>query len=646
MKKLLLSLLLFVYVIVYGQVTPRNILAKKYSLKNVQQMLIAQDAYKPFPTTEKDWYNTVPDSILAKLIKNGEEALAYKFESINATVSLNYVRNGDRSEHAALSFTKRAMLKNLILAESIEDKGRFTEAIINGVWSICEESFWGVPAHLGNAGLPDVDNPIVELFSAETGTLLALTDYFVGEKLDKIHPQFRTRMYTEINKRIFVPMLTKSDGYGWMSKTKPVNNWNPWIMSNWIMTTLLLEKDKTRRSLMIHNAMMGLDLYLNGLGEEGGCDEGPSYWFAAGASVYDCLEFLKSATNGQVDVYDEVLIKKMASYIYKTHIGGEYFVNFSDADPKLIPDGLMLYRFGKAVKDDYLMQMGQWAFNKYANISDQHLHSKNDFQRPRFIQNLLTVKQIEKIATAYNPIKNVWINDVQVLTARSGNGLYVATHGGHNAESHNHNDVGDFIVYANEEPVIIDAGRGNYTARTFSAQRYQLWFTQSQYHNLPIVNGIGQLAGKEYAAKNIKSSINEKEASLSMDIAAAYDKAAGIKSWYRKVKLNSARNQIEISDNYQLNQKPASLQQVFMTICKTDISIAGKITLTTPKQLVYAVKYDPLLWTASIDMPSTDGAEYSSFKIKWDGYPIQRIILTSKDLQQSKKYLFVIEKQQ
>ena len=43
------------------------------------------------------------------------------------------------------------MLQRLILAECLEGKGRFVDDIANGVWLICEETFWGAPAHLGGA---------------------------------------------------------------------------------------------------------------------------------------------------------------------------------------------------------------------------------------------------------------------------------------------------------------------------------------------------------------------------------------------------------------------------------------------------------------------------------------------------------------
>lgn len=637
MKHLFTTLLIGWAAIASAQVTQRNLLGTAYSLEAVKQSLLPQAQFKPYPKTAAEWQSQLPDSVVARVIKAGEAVLNYKFEAIPASVSMDFVRSGDRERHGKLSYGKRNALIDLILAESVEDKGRFTEAIFNGVWSICEESFWGVPAHISGTGLPNVEDPVVDLFAAETAAVLSFADYFVGEKLDKINKLIRKRIYFETNRRLFVPMIQNPDRYGWMSKKNAVNNWNPWIMSNWMTATLLLEKDEKRRAEQLHAAMLGLDLYLNGLGEDGGCDEGPSYWFAAGACVFDCLELLESATQNKVSAYQQPLIQKMASYVFKTHIADDYFVNFADADPKLKPDGIMLYRFGKKINDPQLMRFGLWATEKYPLAV-----SNNGFHRMRRIQNLLTIKELPSTKATYQPVKDAWLGDIQVLTARSSNGLYLATHGGHNAESHNHNDVGDFLLYANGEPVIIDAGRGNYTARTFSSKRYELWFTQSQYHNLPIVNGLGQLAGRTYEAHNVKSTINEKEATLSMDIAPSYAKEAGIQAWNRSVKLNRVKNSVEINDDFTLAQKPTSLQQVFMTVCDTDLTTLGKIKLTTPKGQTFVIQYDSKLWDVSTDLPSTDGMEYVSFKTKWDNRPVRRLILSHKALPQKGKSTFVI----
>jgi hypothetical protein len=137
-----------------AQITPRNIFGKDYSLGAVQQSLIPLNQWHPYPQNPTEWKAQVPDSVLQKVIKDGEKALNYKFEPISATISLDYVRSGDRNRHGNISYGKRNNLFQLLLAESIEDKGRFMEAILNGIWSICEESYWGVPAHIGHTGLP------------------------------------------------------------------------------------------------------------------------------------------------------------------------------------------------------------------------------------------------------------------------------------------------------------------------------------------------------------------------------------------------------------------------------------------------------------------------------------------------------------
>ncbi len=639
-------ILLFTCTVLHAnsQVTLRNILQNKYTPLAIEKNLVAHKDYHPYPSTPNAWKEQVSDTVINHIIKAAAAELNFKFEPISAAVALTYVRTGDRSEHAAISFAKRAVLLQFILAESMENKGRFMEPILNGLWSICEESFWGVPAHIPSTGLPDVDHPVVELFSAETAALMGLADYFVGDKLDKINPLLRKRIYSETNRRVFEPMLHSSAGYGWMSKTKPVNNWNPWIMSNWIMSTLLLEKEPSKRALMIHQSMIGLDSYINSLGDEGGCDEGPSYWFAAGASTYDCLEMLGGATKGLVNIYEEPLIKKMGAYIYKTHIGGKYFVDFSDADPQVVADGLLIYRFGKAIQDTNMIQMGNWAYHTYNYEHYTFKANRENFYKPRFVQNLLTIKELPVYNNIYIQPKDIWVSDVQVMTARSSNGLYLATHAGHNAESHNHNDVGDFIVYANNEPVIIDAGRGNYTARTFSSHRYELWFTQSEHHNLPMVNGKGQLAGRNYEAHEVNYTTNENESSLSMNIANAYDTLAGIKSWNRKVTMNKQKNQIVISDLAAFENKNNLVEQVFMTICKIDTTQKGLIVLTTPGKQVLQLQYNPKNTQLSISNPSTEGVEYSSFKTKWNNQPISRIVLTQQKVGQKGNWQYIINK--
>lgn len=56
-------------------------------------------------------------------------------------------------------------------------------------------------------------------------------------------------------------------------------------------------------------------------------------------------------------------------------------------------------------------------------------------------------------------------------------------------------------MWVNDTPMLIDAGVGTYTRQTFSSERYTIWTMQSNYHNLPLVNGVPQKYGRKYKAK-------------------------------------------------------------------------------------------------------------------------------------------------
>ncbi len=118
----------------------------------------------------------------------------------------------------------------------MEGKGRFTDDIINGVWAICEESSWCLPAHIGQAkGVPDPGQPVVDLFAAETAAMLAFTDYLFGSELARSSPLLKKRLRDEVHSRVLNPFLEKDDiTDGWDCRARSVNNWNPWILVEYI----------------------------------------------------------------------------------------------------------------------------------------------------------------------------------------------------------------------------------------------------------------------------------------------------------------------------------------------------------------------------------------------------------------------------
>jgi hypothetical protein len=131
-----------------AQLVPRNPLEKGMDLSELQQVLVTQSQWKPFPQSPAEWGKILPDSIRGKLISNGEACLKESFPTVPASVTLDFFRNGNRTRYENIAFGKRNRLWGLVLAESVEGKGRFLDAIVDGIWAISEESFWGASAHL------------------------------------------------------------------------------------------------------------------------------------------------------------------------------------------------------------------------------------------------------------------------------------------------------------------------------------------------------------------------------------------------------------------------------------------------------------------------------------------------------------------
>ena len=513
-------------------------LSDRYPPDVLSKSLLGREDYHPYPTAhEREPWESLPPVVQAAHIERGERAVAEEYPPTPATVFLDFARNGNRSRYQDLCGKRRNMLGDLVLAECVEGSGHFLDPMADGIWCICEETYWGVPAHVGvqQAGvdLPDVAEPTVDLFAAETAALLAWTYYLIGDDLDTVSKLIRPRIEYEIERRILTPCLERDD-FGWMGLQEGarVNNWNPWICSNWLACALLMEPDAERRLQAVNKILKCLDVFINGYPEDGGCDEGPGYWNRAGASLFDCLELLLGATDGKVDVYDESLIRNMGRFIYRAHISGSWLINFADAGARAYPSPSLVFRYGQRIRDEAMMGYGAFCADA-VNVKEKGVSGNLG----RALPALFTMGELVATQPRQPLPRDVWLPQTQVMVARStegsSDGFFLAAKGGHNDESHNHNDVGQFVVFRDGKPVLIDIGVEVYTRKTFSSERYTIWTMQSRWHNLPTVNEVMQAPGREFAARDLHYHAGSEAAHLDLDMKGAYPEEAGIASWRR-----------------------------------------------------------------------------------------------------------------
>jgi hypothetical protein len=646
MRYLILGIFVLFYFILPAQ--PANILSGHYNLAELDSVLVPPDQWVPFPPVEdREAWGQANADMLGAYQKQAEAYLNYSWPSIPATISLAYVRTGDRDAYQALSFTKRRVLGTLLLGEIAENKGRFIDQIVDGVWSICEESFWGVHAHLPGSvkGLADTGDPIVDLFAAETATYLAWVDYFLGDQLDSITPQIRQRIQRETRQRIFTPLMNKY--HGWMGPNnngRAPNNWNPWICSNWINTALLLEKDPDKRTVMIEKALQILDEFLNPYPADGGCDEGPSYWSAAAASLYDNISLLNLATDDAFKyIFEDKKVKNMGQFIYKAQISENYFLNFADADPQPKMSASMIYRYGKDIADDAMMQFGAYYRKapKEAEIGNFHFF-RNLFEL--FIQ-----EEFQHAPQKLPLLRDVWLPDIQVMAARdqegSTDGFYLAAKGGHNDESHNHNDIGNFVVYYDGQPLIIDVGRGTYTRKTFSSDRYDIWYNCSDFHNVPTIGGVTQAPGPEFRAHRVNYDQRDNTTLFTLDISRAYPDNDLILRWARTLVLRRDQN-IELSDAFRLREGHEIAEHI-MTCYEPYEGDPGEVIIPFQPEgqakKLFKLKYDYNQYSPSIEKIKLETPEDQGIITKW-GDRIYRITFNSREQMRMGEFVLTISK--
>ena len=613
----------------------RNLLSRNWGADSLSGVILAPGEWSPYPSIEnRSAWENLPEKIKKACIAAGEEAVGYDWPSLPATVFMEFHLNGNRSNFQGLQNARRNTLSDLVLAELIENKGRFLENIINGIWVTCEETYWGLPAHLslqaaGN-GLPDAEEPSVDLFAAETGAQLAWINLLLKPRLDKYHPLVSRRIDYEINRRILTPCLERTD-YWWMGfeADRTVNNWNPWINSNWITCILLSEKDPGRRNLALAKSMRSLDMFINGYPDDGGCDEGPSYWGHAGGSLFDCLDLLYLASGEKINLFNNTLIRNIAEYIMKVHIADSWFINFADASARGTSYPAIIFQYGKRIENPQLRSFASFL----AREAGQGDSAPGGYLSRR-LRGIFSVRDLDAADPEPPLLRDAWMPDLQVFAARdsagTSEGFYLAGKGGNNGESHNHNDVGNFIIYLDGNPAIIDAGVETYTRKTFSDQRYDIWTMQSQYHSLPTVNGFMQKDGADFKASDVRYKTSDDLVTFSLDLAGAYPDEASLKSLKRTLVLERGKGVI-LTDQYDLSEVTGPFALSLLAAQKPELQSPGNILLADNG---LTVSFSEAQFTPSIETIEIDD---SQLRRSW-GDRIYRIVLTLKEVQNKGEY--------
>ncbi len=536
-------------------------------------------------------------------VRHAEKYLTSDIPVLLATDFMRFVRDGNRMIYERPYHDRRRALVLLSLAEAYERQGRFVDRAIDYLFAIFEESTWVIPAHqwvipsttdgILPKGAGDDTLHGIDLFAATTGAAVTTAYLCLKDAFDKVSPTVVARLRREIEKRILIPFSQLI--FSWSGALGGVpSNWNPWILSNVLYTAAVLEDKLERRRIIASRAMQYLDNYTAALGDDGGCDEGPNYWSSAGASYFDSAEILYAMSGGKIDVFGEELLRNMCEYEAKLYIDGIRFLNFADCPPDIRLCASMLTRMAKRLDSPVLASFARvMAKHNYVSIEASHGY--------RVCRSFFEYTEPTDESEGF---LDVWLPDLKIMVARekarTSEGMLVAVKGGHNGEHHNHNDLGSVSVYYGGKPVFIDNGAGEYTKKTFSSERYTLWYMQSRYHNTLTVNGVAQTDGRRFRTTD---EVYDAEArAVTMQLREAYGAEAGIESLTRSVRLDGGR--VEIEDRASLANE-GEVELHFLTP-KEPVLSEGRIALAEGRTLIYDKCLTPSVENIELD-PSLVG---------------------------------------
>lgn len=442
---------------------------------------------------------------------------------------LTFRDQGSRIESERYYFNVRKQLTALGVylqwsTPTEKEKTYFNELL----WSVANEFTWCLAAHLPyDKNIFTHDSAqIIDLFAAETAETLSELIILHKEIID---PYVSEYIHRQINIRIFQPFLNKS--WNWETSS---SNWCA-VCSGCIgMAALLLTQDDIRNEIL-KRVDTALNYYINSFSEDGACEEGIGYW-VYGFGYYIYYLAMRQDHDSDYKVPKDIKNKliKIGEFPQYTQVSENQYLPFSDvASEVVIPTGLV----------SYLQQEFNITPPMCREISS--FHFDHCYRYAHISRTLWWTNKTVLISESEDMTK--YYSDKQWLLQRKGS-YYFAIKGGSNAEEHNHNDVGNFLIGVGGELILTDIGAGQYTADYFSILRYEHTHTRSYWHNLPVIQGKEQIP-TSYTSQIRQISIQDETASISMELKELYE-IEKLNEYTRSVLLNLNEGYITITDEF------------------------------------------------------------------------------------------------
>lgn len=517
---------------------------------------------------DREVWDAADPFTIEQLLTEARGDLPTPWADATATLFARYVRDGDRTGYETAVHSRQHRFSRAVVLAAATRSPVWIDEAADGAVLLCEQSTWSLPAHddaHARRGfvIPDPAAPYLDLGAGEIVAQLAVADRVLGGEWAQAWPGLRERIRTEAEARVFTPFETRDD-FWWLGYWRDVNNWNPWILGNVLLSAVLLLDDPERVARIAARALDSLDRYVATLPPDGAIDEGVAYWWNGAGRMLELLALVSQLSDGDLDAGGMPLVAEVLRFPMRMQLGGDWYVNVADGwarsrneEPWQLP-----FRWALRSGDARVVEWARGGRRPGRPVAPV----KGGL--PRLVR-AIADRDWRDAAPADPPLpRSVWLPSVQVLVCRGQagepSGLALAAKGGTNDENHNHKDLGSFIVAVGGRPLLIDVGKPTYTRETFSPDRYRIRAMQSGWHNAPAPHGREQGEGPDSRAQLIgPAPVGEPgpvdpapglPIELGLDLSAAYPLDPD-ESWRRAFRFVSS-HRIEVTDTWRLDSHP------------------------------------------------------------------------------------------
>ena len=129
-------------------ILPGKDVIKEQRVKEIEQMLVDKPVGLGRPINDRQaWGKLAKRKDFKKIITQAQKLLTEPVPAQPDELYMDYFITGNRSRFENVAFLRRERVRTFVLAECLENKGRFLNVLERTIEILCAEPTWVYPAH-------------------------------------------------------------------------------------------------------------------------------------------------------------------------------------------------------------------------------------------------------------------------------------------------------------------------------------------------------------------------------------------------------------------------------------------------------------------------------------------------------------------